>query len=225
MVEVFQNVNNLFLAERVAQMNTFAEWSSERIDEVRRDLEELWEKRQLTIEEGLNDVETQYYWVSYVLRSLGYCATVSEPPPSGLEADDDRPDFTLFFSADAFRRAVPHRGERDFFSAALAVVQVVSWGASLDEIVAEEGAYNPAFDLDRHLRHTGVNFGILTNGRVWRLFHRDTSGLLNTYYEIDLLSALQNNDPEAFKFFWAVFSREGLGGSETGGAIVQRLLN
>ncbi|MFU8805167.1 MAG: hypothetical protein ACNA8W_15235 [Bradymonadaceae bacterium] len=225
MAEVLQNVNNLFVPERIAEITSFPEWTSERIEVVRQELEELWEKRHAQIDEGLNDLENQYYWVSYVLRALGYCATAAEPPPSGLEADEYRPDFTLFFSADDFRRAVPHRGEREFFAMGLSVVQVVGWNASLDEIVTEDGSYNPAFDVDRHLRNTGVNFGILTNGRVWRLFHRDTSGLLNTYVEIDLLAALQDNDPETFKYFWTVFSPEGLGGSESAGAIVQRLLN
>jgi hypothetical protein len=225
MAEVFQNVNNLFISERLSALNTFDEWKLDRADDVRRELEELWEKRHVTIEEGLNDIQTQYYWVTSVLRILGFCATASEPPPSGLEADEYRPDFTLFFSANDFRRAVPHRGERDFFSQALGIVQVVGWGESLDEITSEEGTYNPAFDVDRHLRNTGTNFGILTNGRVWRLFHRDTSGLLNTYYEVDVLAALKSDDAEAFKYFWAIFGREGLGGTDKGGSVVHRLLN
>lgn len=225
MAQVFQNVNKFFVEGRLEQMPTFPEWSNEKIESARRELEELLEKRQSVLEEESGELENQYYWVSYVLRALGYCATAAEPPPGGMENEEPRPDFTLFYSADDFRRAVPLRGNREFFSSALGVVRALGWGASMDEIESELGAYSPAYDVDRDLRNTDTNWGILTNGRVWRLFNRESSGLMNTYFEIDLVQALESNDGDAFKYFWLVFSPEGLGGSELGGAIVQRLLN
>lgn len=225
MSQMFQNVNNFFVDERLQQMSTFPEWESDAIDQSLREIEELWEKRQAQLEETPGELETQYYWMSYVLRALGYCASVAEPPPQGVDTEDVRPDFTLFYSAEDFRRVVGMRGEREFFTNALGVVRTLSWGSSLDEYESEDGTYSPAFDVDRHLRNTGTNWGILTNGKVWRLYHRDSSGLLNTYFELDLMAALEANDLDAFRTFWLVFSPEGLGGSEVGGAIVQRLLN
>ncbi|MBA2664067.1 MAG: hypothetical protein H0U74_17385 [Bradymonadaceae bacterium] len=225
MADAFQNVNNLFLPDRLAALPTFPEWSSEQIETSRRGVEELLEKRRAVLEEKLSEIQTQYHWVSYVLRCLGYCATASEAPPLGTDSEEYRPDFTLFASASDFRRAVPHRGHRDFFTGALAIVRSLDWDASLDDYESEEGNYNPAYDVDRHLRNTGLTWGILTNGRIWRLFHRDTSGLMSTYFEIDLLKVLEDKDPDAFKFFWAIFSPDGLGGSTTGQPIAHRLLN
>ncbi len=226
MAQVFQNVNTFFVDERLEEMSTFPEWDTDNIEQARRELEELFEKRHVLLEEDPQDAETQYYWVGYVLRALGYCSSVSEPPPGGLETNDPRPDFTLFYSAEDFRRAVALRGRREFFASALGIMRVLKWDASLDEYEdSEDATYSPAFDVDRHLRDTGTNWGILTNGRLWRLYHRDSSGLMDTYYEIDLVEALESNDADAFKYFWLVFSPEGLGGSEVGGAIVQRLLN
>lgn len=225
MAEVFQNTNNFFVDERLAEMPTFPEWQSERIEEARRELEELLEKRQVVLDETPAEMETQYYWISYVLRALGYCGSVAEPVPGALESGEPRPDFTLFYSADEFRRAVALRGHREFFANALGVMRVLGWGASLDEYDTDEETVSPAYDIDRHLRNTGTNWGVLTNGRTWRLFHRDSSGLMNTFYEIDLVEALESNEADDFKYFWLVFSPEGLGGSEVGGAIVQRLLN
>lgn len=227
MPEVFQNVNTFFVDDRLEEMPTFPEWEADNIEVARRELEELLEKRKSVLEETPKAAETQYYWISYVLRALGYCASVSEPPPGGLESEEPRPDFTLFYSAEDFRRAVALRGRREFFASALGVMRVLGWNSSLDEYDTDEedAAYSPAFDVDRHLRDTGTNWGVLTNGRLWRLYHRDSSGLMNTYYEIDLVEALESKDADAFKYFWLVFSPEGLGGSEVGGAIVQRLLN
>ncbi len=226
MAEAFQNVNTFFVDDRLEEMSSFPEWGTEKIERARRELEELLEKRQILVDEGPETLETQYYWVGYVLRALGYCASVSEPPPGGLETNDPRPDFTLFYSAEDFRRAVALRGRREFYASALGIICALSWDSSLDEYEDEEDVtYSPAFDVDRHLRDTGTTWGVLTNGRLWRLYHRDSSGLMDTYYEIDLVAALESNDADAFKYFWLVFSPEGLGGSEVGGAIVQRLLN
>lgn len=225
MAQAFQNVNNFFVDERIGEMSTFPEWNNVAIDNARRELEELLEKRQGIVEESPGELETQYYWISYVVRALGYCATVAEPPPGGMDTDEARPDFTLFQSAGDFRTAVAHRGHREFFGRALGVMRVLGWGDSLDEIEGEDGVYSPAFEVDRHIRNTDTNWGILTNGADWRLFHRDSSGLMNTFFEINLIDALESNDPDVFKTFYLIFSPEGLGGSESGGAIVQRLLN
>lgn len=225
MSQVFQNVNNFFVDERLKEMSAFPEWSSDAIETARRELEELLEKRQVVLDENPGELDTQYHWISYVVRALGYCATVAEPPPGGMESEEPRPDFTLFYSAEDFRHAVALRGHREFFDRALGVMRVLGWGESLDEIEGEDGVYSPAFEVDRHIRNTDTNWGILTNGQVWRLFHRDSSGLMNTFFEIDLVKALESNEPDDFKTFWLVFSPEGLGGSEVGGAIVQRLLN
>lgn len=228
MAEVFNNVNTFFVDDRLEEMPSFPEWEADRIEDSRRELEELYEKRVNLLEEHPGELETQYYWISYVLRALGFCASVSEPPPGGLETEQPRADFALFYSAEDFRRAVALRGRREFFASVLGVMRVLPWEASLDEYEQDEGeeaTHSPAFEVDRHLRNSGTNWGILTNGRMWRLYHRDSSGLMDTYYEIDLVEALTSNEADDFKYFWLVFSPEGLGGSEVGGAIVQRLLN
>lgn len=225
MSEVFRNANNFFVDERIEEMSSFPEWSSERIEQARRELEELLEKRQVVIDETPEELETQYYWISYVLRALGYCGSVAEPVPHGAEAGEPRPDYTLFYSAEDFRRAVGLRGHREFFVDALGVMRILGWDSSLDEYDTEEEGVSPAYDIDRHMRNSDMNWGVLTNGRLWRLYHRDSSGLMNTFFEVDLIEALESNEADDFKYFWLVFSPEALGGSQVGGAIVQRLLN
>ena len=213
---------DLFDAKNVEQLQTYPEWNSEEIERARRAIEELLEKREALLEEGPDRANTSYYWTSYVLRRLGYCHSVAERTPS---EDDTRPDFTLFYDAQDFYNARPHRSTRDFFGNALGVIRSLGWTESLDEISAEDDSQpaNPAYELDRYLRSTGVPWGILTNGRVWRLLHRDTSGLMNTYYEIDLLSTLESNNLNDFKYFWMIFGPAALGGSSMGEPIVNRL--
>jgi hypothetical protein len=224
MAEFFNNAGTLFDEERLSQLPEYPEWKDEEIEEVRRSLEELLEKRQSHIEEGMDAMETRYFWVSYVLRALGFAYSVAEMTPEATDANEPRPDFTLFMDAQDFRSALPYRGSREFFIHGLAIMQALEWDASLDEVETEEGIENPALQVDRFVRATGVEWGILTNGRIWRLFHRDSIGLLDTYFEIDLVNALESNETEAFKYFWMVFSPFALSGGGEVEPIVRRLL-
>lgn len=36
------------------------------------------------------------------------------------------------------------------------------------------------------MQHSGTERGVLTNGRLWRLYHRDTAHKLDRFYEVDL---------------------------------------
>jgi hypothetical protein len=224
MAEFFNNAGTLFDEERLSQLPEYPEWKDEEIEDVRRSLEELLEKRQSQIDEGMDAMDTRYFWVSYVLRALGFAYSVAEMTPEATDASDPRPDFTLFMDAQDFRSALPYRGSREFFIHGLATMQALEWDASLDEVQTDEGIENPALQVDRFVRSTGVEWGILTNGRIWRLFHRDSIGLLDTYFEIDLVNALESNETEAFKYFWMVFSPFALSGGGEVEPIVRRLL-
>ena len=218
---VFRNEGQLFENSRLDAIKESPEWNEDRVDDVRRQLEELLEKREPEIEAGMDELGTQYYWVSAVLRALGYTFSVAELAPDS----DARPDFTLFYNADDFRQAVRRRSEREFFAQSLGVLRCYPWTLDLDKIELEEGPGDPGFEVDRLIRATSVNWGILTNGRTWRLYHRESSGLMSSYFEIDLLEALQTADPDAFRYFWVVFSPEGLGGYENEDPITLRMLN
>lgn len=218
---VFNNVNTLFSEDKLGEISTTPEWQESRIDEIRRNLEELLEKREPNIEEGLSAMQTQYYWISPVLRALGYTFSVAELSPES----DARPDFTLFYNADDFRSAVQRRGEREFFAQSLAVLKCFPWDIDLADIEMSDGPGDPGYEVDRLIRSAGVNWGILTNGRQWRLYHRESSGLMSTYFEVDLHAALLTADPEPFKYFWAFYSPEGLGGYDNQDPITLRLLH
>ncbi len=221
----FRNVGEVFTDASIAQLKSFTEWSSPQVDEVRTLMEDLIEKRlniMLDEEQPPTRNTTSYYWTSYVLRRLGYCFSVSEMAP---QDEQTRPDFTLFNGSDAFLRAASYRGHREFFLQAVTVVRAMGWLDSLDSVETEEGVFNPAIDLERYMRQTGMEWGILTNGRLWRLLHRDTAGQLTHFFEVDLIAALESNDLEDFKYFWMMFSPAAFLGSKDGGAILPRIFN
>jgi hypothetical protein len=200
----YRNEGELFDAKQLASLPGHAVWSSAAIKQARRGIEDAKERiPPREDEQPLDRNETRYYWVGFVLRALGFCASVAEITP----ADEDiRPDFTLFYTSDDFKNARNFRGMREFFEQSVGLVRVLSWGASLDEQEISGEIINPAFVLDRLLRVTGAEWGVLTNGQHWRLYHRDSSGTLTTFYEVDLEAALAAGDDEAFKYFWYAFN-------------------
>jgi len=84
------------------------------------------------------------------------------------------------------------------------------WGRPLDCALRESGAdtnHNPAFQIYWYVLHSGVEWGILTNGKLWRLVHRDTADRLDVYYEIDIQELVQVGDVRRFLYFYAFFRR------------------
>ncbi len=166
----------------------------------------LWERFK---PQGDSEAQTEIDWIRPVLEALGhrYNVQVGMQTPLGAKV----PDY-VFYPDDATRQAA-RRGvltEADFHDA-LAVGDAKAWERPLDRAAAREGRTlheNPSLQIDTYIRHSGLAWGILTNGRHWRLYHKDTSKKLDVYYEVDLPSLLEQGDAEAFKYFWLFFRRE-----------------
>ena len=52
-----------------------------------------------------------------------------------------------------------------------------------------------------------MEWGILTNGRLWRLYHKDSAHKQDRFYEVDLPALVEAGDAEAFLYFYAFFHR------------------
>jgi len=57
------------------------------------------------------------------------------------------------------------------------------------------------------MQHAGTEWGILTNGRLWRLYHKDTAHKLDRFYEVDLKALTERGDAREFLYFYAFFRR------------------
>ena len=144
-----------------------------------------------------------------MLEALGhrYNVQVGMQTPLGAKV----PDY-VFYPDEATRQAAK-RGvltEADF-QGALAVGDAKAWERPLDRAAPKAVSTlheNPSLQIDTYIRHSGLPWGILTNGRLWRLYHKDTSKKLDVYYEVDLPALIEQGDVEAFKYFWLFFRRE-----------------
>jgi len=153
---------------------------------------------------ALDESQLEQQWIQPVLRILGHHYAV-QPKIRYRDAGNRRPDYA-FLATEAEARAVTNQiYEPKDITHWLAVGDAKIWGAKLDQ--SAPGQRNPSQQIDEYLRYSERPWGILTDGRWWRLYHRDSSKH-NAYYAVDLESLLEADDPDAFRYFYAFFRRE-----------------
>ena len=80
----------------------------------------------------------------------------------------------------------------------LSLCYVVLPDESLDSTVIGR---NWAEKIIRSLRESNLQWGILTNGRQWRIYHQDEPTPYETYLEIDLEAIISNKAKDAYQIF------------------------
>ena len=100
----------------------------------------------------------------------------------------------------------------------LASLIVYPWARSLDgkdpERDSERPEENPGAIVVSLLEKSEASWAIVTNGRLWRLYARQTHSRATNYYELDAEELLADTgvpvaDPgEAFRYFWLLFRRD-----------------
>lgn len=182
------------------------EWGED-VSAVKGALAEIWESASGLVHG--HEGQTEEHWIRPVLLQLGYAFQVQTAVP---DADGGMrwPDYALFEGDGVRGAAEASAGTRAYFENALAIADAKVWDSRLDRR-SEAGSRNPNYQIDLYLRETDRLWGILTNGRIWRLYCRDTSYRLDSYYEVDLISLLEGDD-DSFKYFWLFFRAAALRG-------------
>jgi type I restriction-modification system DNA methylase subunit len=158
--------------------------------------------------DAYNESQLEQHWFQPILHALGHTFEV-QPSVPGLEAHVKRPDYVLFRDEAARQRAVTQQHEEVYAREALAVGEVKAWETPLGKKRRGGGPRfedrNPSWQIDYYLRAAGVDWGILTNGRLWRLVHIESSQRLQIYYEVDLVHLIEQGDPGAVRYFTLFF--------------------
>ena len=67
------------------------------------------------------------------------------------------------------------------------------------------------------------DWGILTNGRKWRLYHKEPR--TDKFFEIDLSQIVEKKDLKSLKYFWLFFSRKAFEPSGTSGCYLDNIIH
>lgn len=202
--------SDYYLAELVRD-DDFFQWPAKDAEAIWRAIKILYEKVRGQLATA-NEAQTEQLFIHPVLDLLGWRDLYAVQPPVPSSEGPRRPDFAFFGSIDDKEQAeATCKGKVEYFAKALAVGDAKQWDRSLDR--KRKGAgdaftnANPSYQIDFYLRATDRTWGILTNGRRWRLYHRDTSYRMNVFYEVDLVASLQA-DAASFAYFFGFFRRE-----------------
>jgi hypothetical protein len=156
---------------------------------------------------GYNEDPLIDNWIDEVLTILGFGTQVETTLPEGGGYVD-----ALLFEDDAARRDAAEvylssDDTTDLFAGSVGLVEAKQWDADFTEQFSEQRQYrNASHQIKHYLERTpgSVQWGILTNGRKWRLYGTKDYET-QTYYEVDLPELLERGDLEAFKYFYAFF--------------------
>ncbi len=152
--------------------------------------------------------QLEQVWFRPIFEQLGHVWQEQARIP-GLGSGIRTPDY-IFFPHEAERQAVVNAQKTEEYAQhALAVGEVKAWNVHLSKKRREGGptfdAQNPSYQIDYYLKATGLTWGILSNGRQWRLVHRKSSYRLDTYYEVDLIALLDRDSASAMRYFTMFF--------------------
>ncbi len=181
------------------------EWGDgELFAEAKAVLQHLRDLRERTNPAALDEAQLEEQWVKPVLDALNLHYSV-QVKIRYRERGHRKPDY-VFVATDAAARALTSEiYAPEQIAHALALGDAKRWGVNLDQ--SAPGQRNPAQQIDEYLRYSELPWGILTDGRFWRLYHRDRSKY-NSYYAVDLEQLLQDDDAHAFLYFYTFFRQQ-----------------
>jgi len=157
----------------------------------------------------LNEAQTEDVFIKPVLDILGF-SNIPQVVTRG-KGRAERPDYALF--ANENERDIAYsfqNNETAFYGRVLVIAEAKYWERPLSKVSANDKRdifknENPSFQISSYLTGTNVDWGILTNGREWRLYYRQASSTATEFYPIDLVELLETEDLERFKYFWLFF--------------------
>ncbi|MDY6775351.1 MAG: N-6 DNA methylase, partial [Halobacteria archaeon] len=196
--------SSYYLDERIQGRD---EWDcDEDAEEVMEEIQNLYEDESPVVE-GYKEDALIDNWIDGVLEILGFGTQKEATLPNGR----GHVDSLLFENQDKRRKAAEVNLDTDdttdLFERGITILEAKQWNADFTERFNEQRPYRNASHQTKHYLEktpSSIQWGILTNGRKWRLYGtKDYETQI--YYEVDLPELLENGDLEEFKYFYLFF--------------------
>lgn len=156
-----------------------------------------------------NEYQLEDKFIKEILSALGYSYHVQ----TTIEQDGkiNRPDYLLFYNENDYHLAnkLQLKDKGKFFEKAMSVADAKAWNTDLDK----EGGFqnSPAIQIIRYLDATIKDWGIVTNGRQWRLYYRNIQDRSLKFFEIDLERVFQSQFKyDRAKYFFYFFRNKAI---------------
>ncbi len=204
-----QLFTNYFLEEGILRTGAWQEFLSQPAD-----LDAFCAQAHALLENAaafhtINEAATEQELIRPLFDLLGWADYL---PQQGSDRNEDIPDHLLFGDAASKSRAAA-KPAPERYPDALAVAESKRFGLALDDREGKQTG-SPHGQILRYLATADINsdgrirWGILTNGRVWRLYDRRALPRASGYHEVDLEGALRaGGDLHAVRAFRLLFGR------------------
>lgn len=206
-----------FLSDRLTSRPDFESLDA---SELFGELRGLWERERAGLLSA-NEAQTEERFVQPVLRALGFAYTVQV----GMRVGTGRrqPDYALFLDEDRRRDADGLTG-RARFRAAVAIADAKRFDWPLERPGRRAAGDDPVAQIVNYVLITGCPWGVLTNGRLWRLYAAAGDLVEGACYEIDLVALLESGTEREFRYFAAFFSAQAFALDAQGRSFLERAL-
>lgn len=167
----------------------------------------------LSHSKNANEAVTEQELIRPVLKLLGWTDYL---PQQGTAGNEDIPDHLLFVDADAKQRAAAEHNAVDRFRNASVVEESKRFGVSLDDSDKDDKVKahgTPHGQIRRYLSTADIEsegrirWGILTNGRIWRLYDHRARPRATGYFQADLEKLLKSENVDDLRVFHLLFQR------------------
>ena len=209
----FQNrglFSDHFLKARLPQ---WKEWETdEELATFRKELMSLYESTK-PILPTLNEAQTEKEFIQPLLNLLGYANSYIVQATTKVGQQTNRPDYALFSDETTKNKAYQKLKDNDY-AQCIGIADAKYWERELDLAKSSERDtftnQNPSFQIVNYLTGTQQKWGILTNGRLWRLYCIKSHLPLGNYYQVDLVKLLEEAPEEKLKYLYLFFRKAAL---------------
>lgn len=161
----------------------------------------------------LNEAQLEERWVRPILKLLGWELEVQDRLQR--RGRTQIPDYSLFDNLDAYKKAKSCKTDDAYFEKVLAIADAKAMGIHLDGTSRSNS--NPSYQIIRYLEDTRKPWGILTDGRYWRLYSTRSTERFSAYFEVNIEKLLSKRDDERFKYFFNFFRKQAFVRNATSG--------
>ncbi|MDE0270979.1 MAG: restriction endonuclease [Gammaproteobacteria bacterium] len=180
-------------AQSLAALPEWEAFDDAALDDNEARLRQIFER--FPIDGSPNEAETEDDLIWPVLYELGWTANLRQQNLSA-KGREDVPDGLLFSDEAAKARAAGVAEGRARYAIGTALVESKRWLRPLDRAGGGAEALAPSTQMLRYLRRADdltegrLRWGILTNGKQWRLYYQGARSVSEGFLEIDLPAVL-----------------------------------
>lgn len=180
-----------FLSEGIRQTGTWRELNDTEVEHFSNELSRLFSA--FPTEGRPNEAVTENEIIFKILGALGWTYFLSQQTTSG-RGRREVPDILLFADESHKQRALKEKKDDRRYRHGLAIVESKRWQRPLDR-GEETDRLDPGTPSNQILRYLtqaeivsdkAIQWGILTNGRYWRLYYQQARSRSEEFIEFDL---------------------------------------